>query len=107
MENADNGLYLPPRKKWKLRKILSVEYLTLSGFGSLHLNTTRIQRKNRSFLKSIPHGARRGVCTIFSTWRDAAEAEVVELTSFVGEATLINSNAAIIEFQSFIGEHFL
>ena len=54
MENAVNGLYLPPIKKWKLRKILSVEYLFSCGFGFMYLNTMWIQRKNSSFLKSIP-----------------------------------------------------
>ena len=54
MENAEIGLYHPPTKRWKLRKNLSVEYLFSSGFGFIYLNTTQIQRKNSSLLKSNP-----------------------------------------------------
>ena len=54
MENAENGLYLPPINKWKLRKILLAEYLISSGFGFIYLNILQIQRKNSSFLKNVP-----------------------------------------------------
>ena len=53
MGNAENGLYLPPIKKWKLRKILFVEYLILSGFGSIHLNTTRIRRNKAGYTATL------------------------------------------------------
>ena len=54
MENAENDLYLPPKNKWKLRKILLAEYLISSGFGFIYLNTLQIQRKNSSLLKNVP-----------------------------------------------------
>ena len=48
MEKADYGLYLPPTKKWKLKKKRSGKYFETSCHGSYIVLTTRKHNKSSS-----------------------------------------------------------